>query len=82
MKISPFSDGLSAVQKDGKWGYINTAGTLVIKNIYKHAQAFHDGIAVAKIDNKNWFIDKQGRKVLPLPFDRITYDNPNGCTGR
>ncbi len=26
--VSPFSEGLSAIQKDGKWAFINTDGEL------------------------------------------------------
>lgn len=41
-----FSEGLAAVQKNGKWGYINTAGKTVIPFTYDIAYAFSEGYAV------------------------------------
>ena len=63
--ISLFSDGLSAVKKEEKWGYIDTSGKLVIQNIYDKAEDFHDGVAAVKKGDQTWFIDKRGRKVSP-----------------
>ena len=41
-----FSDGLAAVRKDGKWGYINTAGEVVIPFQYEMAFIFNEGKAI------------------------------------
>ena len=41
-----FSDGLAAVQKNGKWGYINTDGETVIPFEYDVAYSFSEGYAV------------------------------------
>ena len=35
-----FSQGLLAVEKDGKWGYINEKGEMVIQPIYDRAVVF------------------------------------------
>lgn len=41
-----FSEGLAAVRKNGKWGYIDTAGKTVIPFEYDIAYAFNEGYAV------------------------------------
>lgn len=43
--IQPFSEGLAAVMKDGKFGYINMSGEVVIPFIYEDAQPFVHGLA-------------------------------------
>lgn len=55
--IGELSDGLIAVQQDGKWGFIDTQGNLVIDFrddlvIEGKAPVFHDGLAlIRKMDN-------------------------------
>lgn len=41
-----FSDGLAAVKKNGKWGYIDTDGKVVIPFRYDQAYPFNEGKAV------------------------------------
>ena len=41
-----FSEGLAAVQKGGKWGYIDTDGEVVIPFEYDIAFIFNEGLAV------------------------------------
>jgi hypothetical protein len=45
-ETSPFSEGLAAFRRDGKWGYVNREGEEVIPPTYASADAFHDGWAV------------------------------------
>jgi hypothetical protein len=59
-EISYFSEGLAAVKIDGKWGYIDTAGTLVIPAQYKKAQPFSEGLAAVKLDKEWRYIRKDG----------------------
>lgn len=39
-QLGPFSEGLAAVEKDGKWGYINTSFEVVIEPAYTYAEGF------------------------------------------
>jgi len=39
-RINLFSNGLLAVEIDGKWGYVNTKGDIVIQALYDEAQHF------------------------------------------
>lgn len=74
----PFSQGLSAVNKDGKWGYINRHGEVVIEPVYKSAWAFHEGYArVLPFDGPDQFIDREG-KAIPAENWAAADDFSNG----
>jgi hypothetical protein len=58
-------------EKDGKWGYRDNSGNVLIQPRYELAQEFSpEGIA-AVVDEKGWaYIDKAGRPVVrPLAVD-------------
>lgn len=68
-----FSEGLAAVCKNGKWGYIDTKGNEVIHPKYMYAGKFSCGIAVV-VENcglytryaKLTFIDREGNVISKL----------------
>lgn len=64
-----FSDGLSAVRKDDKYGYINTLGELVIPIQYDNAFAFSEGMAMVIKDGKRGYVDTLGEEVIPCIYD-------------
>ncbi len=64
-KKMPFSEGLKAVEKDGKWGFINKDKELVIPYEYDDAANFDNGHAFVKKDGQLGLIGKDGN---------ITYD--------
>lgn len=53
---SLFSDGLAAVKKDGKWGYIDTEGKTVIPFQYDLAYEFNEGYAIVGklVNTESW----------------------------
>ena len=60
-----FSNGLCAVKKNNKWGYIDINGRLVIDTIYDFARMFTgNGVARVRKDNKHYFIDKTGDIII------------------
>ncbi len=63
-------EGLARVRIDGKWGYIDTRGEIVIQPEFVDSQRFSEGLAGVKIDDKWGYIDKTGNRVIPLQFDR------------
>lgn len=65
--VRPFSEGLAAVQIEGKWGYINKQGELVIPCKYKEAYDFHVKLAFVKTEDGYIIIDKQGNTIQHLP---------------
>ena len=54
-------NALIIVKEDGKYGYINTKGKVVIKPKYDDASSFTGNFAVVKDDGKYKVIDKKGK---------------------
>jgi len=77
-KLSPFSEGLAAVCRNGKWGYINTRGEEVIpckyvdydgySSYYESTESFHEGLAAIKKGDKWGYINARGEEVIPITF--------------
>lgn len=57
--VLPFSEGLSCVKINGKWGYINKTGKIIL-NIPDTIEVFPfaEGMAHAKMNNKYGFIKR------------------------
>lgn len=72
-KAHNFSEGLASVKINGKWGYINNKGQVVIKAEYEEAAyEFSNGYAQVSKNGKWGNIDKEGNIVIP-----ITYQDTN-----
>ncbi len=69
-RVRPFSGGRAVVEKDGKFGYIDTTGKIVIPLKYTLAEDFNSGEAYVQIGEKTSFIDPDG-KVLESEIDYI-----------
>jgi hypothetical protein len=75
-KLGSFSEGLAAVMRDGKWGYINIKGEEVIPCRYSMCEAFHEGLAAVQkyseegfLDTEWGYIDTEGKEVIPLSIE-------------
>jgi serine/threonine protein kinase len=69
--VANFSDGLARVRIDGRTGYINNRGKVVIQPIFDASLDFSDGLALAWISGQNrGYINKTGRFVIPPQFGR------------
>ncbi|KGP74423.1 WG repeat-containing protein [Pontibacillus yanchengensis] len=70
-------DGLLVFQRetDGKYGYINEKGKVILEPQYDGAQAFRDGRAVInRIDDYLYYyglINKSGKKILDTEYNDI-----------
>src|SRR5262245_44481338 len=62
---------LYPVRVEGKMGYINKAGEIVIAPKYDHVCPMHDGYAIVMVGEKKGLIDREG-KVLIKP--KYRYD--------
>jgi hypothetical protein len=72
--ITNFHQGMAAVLKGTKWGYINVNGEEVIPFDFDEAEGFtDDGITCVRIQNQRGFIDKQGKVVIPFIFTLCNY---------
>lgn len=67
--VRGFSDGLAAVEQDGKWGYIDTAGKTVIPCVYREAGDFHNGRAPVRPASNFGYIDPDGDFAIAAQFD-------------
>lgn len=64
-----FTDNVTAVKYNGKWGFIYTDGTVCIEPQYEDAKAFGNGIAAVCIDGKWGFINTKQRIVIEPVFE-------------
>lgn len=83
-----FSDGLSSYYSNGKFGYINPNGDIVIKAQFDSVCSFSEGLAAVKMSGKWGVINKKGKLLTPCEFDKIneyyqgyTYVIKNGKAG-
>jgi hypothetical protein len=60
--IRDFSEGLGRVQKNGKYGFINTKGQIIAPFIYDFATDFIAGMAFVEQNGDRFFIDRNGKK--------------------
>jgi hypothetical protein len=63
-----FNEGLCAVKVEGKWGYCDRTGRIVIVPRFSKALEFEDGFAMVRVDDNGIqvadLIDTQGKRVL------------------
>ena len=66
-----FSEGLAAVELNGKWGFINKSGKEVIPLKYDSIRSFSEGFAAVVLNGKCGYINKSGKEVIPLKYDDV-----------
>lgn len=67
------NEDLSPSKKDGKYGYIDRYGNVIIEHRFEHAYPFHEGLALVEIDKKYGYINKIGAFVIEPKFDYGCY---------
>ena len=67
-QLGVFSEGMAAVKKGNKWGYINNKGEEIIPCEYTSAQKFSEGLAPVGKNDSVGFINSQGKIVIPFDF--------------
>ncbi len=65
---SDFSEGLAAVEMNGKYGYIDASGKCVIPYKFESASSFSEGLAAVKFNGNYGYIDRNGASVIPYKF--------------
>ena len=76
-KVRHFSQGHSAFQENGKWGFINTAGEVVVEPQYDECHDYQNGYAAVKINGKWGYIDTKHNLVIAPEFQDVE-DFKNG----
>ena len=60
---------MAGVKLNGKWGFIDKTGRMVIPAVYDDATAFSEGLVAVTVNGKTGFIDKTGKMVIPAVYD-------------
>ena len=71
------SDGMTAVMKNNKIGFLNSSCFESIPCIYDNASVFCNGYATVCLDNKWGIIDEYGQVVIPFKSDVPCYESGN-----
>lgn len=64
-----YSDSLAMVEKDGKVGYVDLDGKLVIPFYFSDGYQFSEGLASVRYGEKWGYIDTRGEVFMPFIFD-------------
>lgn len=65
-----FHEGFAAVNVGGKWGFVDTAGKLVVEPQFTEtAGFFSQGLAAVKVGEKWGYADSSGRLVIEPQFE-------------
>lgn len=67
----PFMEksSLAAVKKDGKWGFADKSGEIVIPCTYDGAKSFSYGLAAVCVNGKWGYIDLNNNWVIPAEYN-------------
>jgi tetratricopeptide (TPR) repeat protein len=58
---------------NGKWGYIDKTGKVIVPHKYDNAYWFVEGIAIVELNKKMGYIDETGKVFIPVKYDRALY---------
>lgn len=72
------SEGYAAFEKDGKWGFVNEKGKVVIEPKFDGAKSFSAGLAGVKKGDVWSFINEKGKTVIKGNFEDVDYMNDSG----
>lgn len=70
---------LSPFRRNGKYGYINDEGDIVVKPIFDHADYFSNGLGLVNYKGKIGFINHDGEYVLEPVYDWASSFSDNRC---
>lgn len=81
--VVPFSEGLAGVEKNGKWGFIDKSGKLVINYQFDEVDGdgFNEGLAAVKQGDKWGFINRAGKFEIKPQFEGIALPFSGGFAG-
>ena len=81
-KVESSGEGMFGFEKDGKFGYLDKNGNVVIPADYvyessstKTIPSFEKGMVKLKKDNKYGILDKTGKVIVPFEYDGLYTSN-------
>ena len=69
----------AAVMLNGKWGFVDSTGNMVIEPQYEDARSFSSGFAAVQKDGQWGFINLDGEMVIQPQFENAKDFNGHGC---
>lgn len=69
---------ITAVKVNGKWGFIDKTGKMVIHPQFDGAGNFSEGLAAVKVDNKWGFVNDKGKLIIAAQFANEVDDFSEG----
>ena len=72
----PVQDIFAFKNTDGKYGYRNNAGKIIIEPIYENAWPFGEGLAAVRLNDKVGIIDSSGNTILPFVYKQLADKGP------
>jgi len=67
--VGGFYEGYATVKLNGKWGFIDKSGKLVIPFKFDNISHFHEGIALVELNEKYGYIDITGKNITPIIYE-------------
>ncbi len=69
--LPDYSEGLAVARVDGKVGYADKMGKVVIEPKFDDGGNFSEGLASVKVDDRWGYIDKKGQYVINPQFEGV-----------
>lgn len=68
LEVGSFCEGLCSFKKDGKWGFINLEGRVVIDPIFEYSMppCFSEGLASVEKEGNLLYVDHTGQVVMDM----------------
>ena len=67
--LRDYQESMAAVEKNGKWGFIDIEGNLKVPCIYNSVLDFNEGLAAVEKDGKWGYVDTEGNLKIPCNYD-------------
>ena len=78
--VRPMREGLSAVEDESGWGFVDCHNRVVIEPHYVWVGNFSEGRAEVETESGMGVIDYQGRSIVEPIYDSVEYDCRSGRT--
>ena len=70
-RIRPYSEGFAAVERNGRWGFIDRKGRETVRPQYQDVLAYGESRAAVKRDGRWGFIDTTGKETVKPQYDTV-----------
>jgi hypothetical protein len=70
--LIPFSEGFAGFLQNGKYGFINEKGTILMQPYYDEVGYFLNGICPVRKGTKWGAINQEGKQILKTEYDYVS----------